>query len=193
LVAPKGAARIDSYSVFACSPEGALLLCNSLSFHLGNCVQQQMPLKIGERVTALSEFVDGGFVAGTSSGDIYVIDLQSSGSINVVSLRKRNSVLQRVGSWLTGANNSSLRTLLRANSKPLIRGKHDEIIQIKVESRAQKSSRRSVMLHFMGWLKRFETHGYACDNNSQVVIMSGQTIQRIRIDMPHRSKVCHTI
>lgn len=138
LFTSKGALRVDSYALFACSADGNLVLWYSLSYNQGQYTQHQIPLKLGETVTALSELFDGRFVAGTSSGEIHVIDVQLEGSISVESLRKRNSMLQRVGSWLTGVNSSPLRTLLSTNPAPLIRGKHEEIVRIQIDSRPNK-------------------------------------------------------
>lgn len=133
---------MESYSLLACSPEGKVALWNSLSFHLHNAIQYELPTKIGDTVTSLSEFFSGGFVAGTAFGDIFTIDLQVPGIISAVSLRKRSSVLQRVGSWFAGANSVPLRNLLGTSTSNLIRGRHDEILSIKFDNRANKASQK---------------------------------------------------
>lgn len=115
---------------------------HSLSYHQGDSVQQQVPLKLGETITAVGDFYDGRFVLGTSTGEIYIIDIQYDGSMSVASLRKRNSMLQRVGSWLTGGNPLPLRVMLGANNAPLIRGKNEEILKIYMDPRPNRLHQR---------------------------------------------------
>ncbi|KAH8552272.1 Non-repetitive/WGA-negative nucleoporin C-terminal-domain-containing protein [Umbelopsis sp. PMI_123] len=170
IFALKGTSRIEGYSLFACSADGNMAVWNSLSYHRGNCTQHQISLKLGETITALSDFFDGKFVAGSSSGEIYIIDIQYDGSISVASLRKRNSMLQRVGSWLTGVNNNSpLRAILSARNTPLIRGKHEEILKIHMDPRPSR-------LH-----------------QSEAIVLSGQSILRCNIEASNRSKILNSI
>lgn len=142
LFALKGTSRVEGYSLFACSIDGNLALWQSLSYHQGESVQQQVPLKLGETITAVGDFYDGRFVVGTSTGEIYIIDIQYDGSMSVASLRKRNSMLQRVGSWLTGSSSLPLRGILGVNNAPLIRGKHEEILKIHMDPRPNRLHQR---------------------------------------------------
>jgi len=169
LFALKGASRVEGYTLFACSTDGNLVLWYSLSYNQGNHTQHQIPLKLGETITSLSEFSDGKFVAGTSLGEVFVIDVQLEGSISITSLRKRNSMLQRVGSWLSGANALPLRTLLNANSSAHIRGKHEEIVQIHIDTRPNSFQQ------------------------NEIVVLSGQSIQRYQIEMSNRSKIVSSV
>ncbi|KAI9280323.1 Non-repetitive/WGA-negative nucleoporin C-terminal-domain-containing protein [Umbelopsis sp. AD052] len=169
LFALKGTSRVEGYSLFSCSADGNLALWHSLSYHQGDSIQQQIPLKLGETITAISDFHEGRFVLGTSTGEIFITEIQYDGSISVASLRKRNSMLQRVGSWLTGGNALPLRTMLGVGNSPLIRGKNEEIMKVYMDPRPNR-------LH-----------------QSEAIVLSGQSILRCQIESSNRSKIVNSI